>query len=77
MWHGSFSLGSVQDLKSHLKVGDLVKCVEGSCRGVDDGPGIVIQVDAYAPEKLSVHVQWADDDLWYEAEDLEVINESR
>jgi hypothetical protein len=28
-------------------------------------------------DALSIHVQWSQDSLWYEVEDLEVINESR
>ena len=41
-----------------MKVGDLVKCVEGACMSVDGGYGIVIQVNEYDSRKLSVHVQW-------------------
>lgn len=40
---------------------------------VDGGLGIVIQVAEYDPDDLSVHVQWAEDSLWYEAKDLEVV----
>ena len=58
-----------------MKVGDLVKCVEGACMSVDAGVGIVIQVQEYTYDGLSVHVQWPTEDLWYEAEDLEVIGE--
>ena len=60
-----------------MKVGDLVKCVEGACMSVDAGVGIVIQVLEYTYDGLSVHVQWSAEDLWYEEEDLEVVNESR
>ena len=60
-----------------MKVGDLVKCVKGACMSVDGGVGIVIQIEKYEmAEELSIHVQWPDEDLWYEKEDLEVINES-
>ena len=59
-----------------MKVGDLVICTEGSCAKVDGGIGIIVQVANYDSDKLSVRVQWAEDDLWYESEDLEVINES-
>lgn len=63
-----------------MKVGDLVRCkdenyVFGS--GVDNGLGIVIQIETYDPDSLSVHVQWGDDSLWYEEKDLEIISESR
>ena len=60
-----------------MKVGDLVKCIEGACMSVDAGVGIIIQVQEYDPDGLSVHVQWANDSLWYHKNDLEVINESR
>ncbi len=60
-----------------MKVGDLVKCVAGACRTVDDGVGIVIQVEDYSKAGLSVRVQWLNEDLWYHGEDLEVVNESR
>ena len=58
-----------------MKVGDLVKCVEGACMSVDSGVGIVIQVQQYDPDGLSIHVQWSTEDLWYEEQDLEVVNE--
>ena len=58
-----------------MKVGDLVKCVHGACMSVDGGVGIVIQVEKYDPDGLSVHVQWEKDSLWYEEQDLEVIND--
>ena len=58
-----------------MKVGDLVKCVEGACMSVDAGVGIVIQVQQYDPDGLSIHVQWSTEDLWYEEQDLEVVNE--
>ena len=60
-----------------MKVGDLVKCVEGACMSVDAGVGIVIQMEKYDLVSLSVHVQWKSESLWYEEEDLEVIIESR
>lgn len=60
-----------------MKVGDLVKCTEGACMSIDGGIGIVIQVQEYDPDDLSVHVQWTEDSLWYQAKDLEVINENR
>jgi|TARA_R110002073_G_scaffold204015_1_gene363849 hypothetical protein len=61
-----------------VKVGDLVKCIEGACMNVDGGVGIVIQVVKYEmAEELSIHVQWSGEDLWYEKGDLEVIDESR
>ena len=61
-----------------MKVGDLVKCVEDAwSHAAVEGVGIVIELDAYAPGELSVHVQWIDESLWYEKKDLEVINESR
>lgn len=59
-----------------MKVGDLVKCTEGFCSSVDGGLGIVLHVREYDPDCLSVHVQWAEEDLWYQIEDLEVVNES-
>ena len=62
-----------------MKVGDLVRCTEGSCAGVDNGIGIVIQVIIHdLPDHVSdasVHVQWPSEDLWYHQEDLEVISE--
>ena len=60
-----------------MKVGDLVVCVEGPCTSVDGGLGIVIQIGEYTPGELSVCVQWANEDLWYEEKDLEVVNEGR
>ena len=60
-----------------MKVGDLVKCIKGACASVDGGVGIVIQIEKYeSAEDLSVHVQWPAEDLWYEMEDLKVVNES-
>ena len=59
-----------------MKVGDLVVCTEGPCASVDGGFGIVIQVEEYALEGLSVRVQWANEDLWYEEKDLEVVSET-
>ena len=59
-----------------MKVGDLVKCVVGACMGIDSGVGIVIQVEEYDPDELSIHVQWPTESLWYEEKDLEVVNES-
>ena len=58
-----------------MKVGDLVRCIEGACLSVDGGVGIVIQMEKYDPDTLSVHVQWRDESLWYEEEDLEVVVE--
>ena len=58
-----------------MKVGDLVACVEGPCESVDGGFGIVIQVEEYDQDGLSVRVQWTNEDLWYEEKDLEVVNE--
>jgi len=58
-----------------MKVGDLVKCIEGACMGVDGGFGIIIKLQEYDPDDLSVCVQWADDFLWYEEKDLEVISD--
>jgi hypothetical protein len=58
-----------------MKVGDLVRCIEGACMTVDAGIGIVIQVEEYDPDKLSIHVQWSADSLWYEKKDLEVVSE--
>ena len=62
-----------------MKVGDLVKCIEGSCAGVDDGVGIVLQVITQPhivdASDTSVHVQWPNEDLWYHQEDLEVVSE--
>ena len=40
---------------------------------VDDGIGIVIQVEEWDADKLSVCVQWPDDFLWYEEQDLELV----
>ena len=65
-----------------LLVGDLVVCTEGPCLSVDGGVGVVLQVKNYdfsRPDTptLSVHVQWAHEDLWYDSKDLEVISESR
>ncbi len=61
-----------------MKVGDLVVCVEGPwCAWLDDEFGIVIQVEEYNPDELSVCVQWSDEELWYEEKDLEVVSESR
>lgn len=59
-----------------MKVGDLVKCIEGVCIGVDSGVGIIIQVMSYNEgQDASIHVQWPEDDLWYHPEDLEVLGE--
>ncbi len=63
-----------------MKVGDLVKCKDENCifgSGVDSGMGIVIQVEKWDPDSLSICVQWSGDFLWYEEKDLEVISESR
>ena len=49
----------------------------GACASIDDGIGLVIQVQEHDPDQLSIHVQWLTDDLWYHEEDLEVLNESR
>jgi len=58
-----------------MKVGDLVRCIEGACMSVDAGVGIVIQIEEWDADKLSVCVQWPDDFLWYEEQDLEPIGE--
>ncbi len=58
-----------------MKVGDLVRCTEGACMSVDGGVGIVIQIEKYDPDNLSVHVQWDSASLWYHDEDLEVVVE--
>ena len=60
-----------------MKVVDLVKCIEGACAGVDGGFGIVTRVEKYDPDGMSVCVQWAEESLWYEEKDLEVVNEKR
>lgn len=63
-----------------MKVGDLVKCKDENYifgSGIDAGTGIIIQVEKYSHEGLSICVQWSDDFLWYEEKDLELINESR
>ena len=62
-----------------LKIGDLVKCADGSTmwRSLDGGVGVVIQIERYDPDGLSICVQWADDALWYEEKDIEVVSESR
>ena len=64
-----------------MKIGDLVRCKDHAstfASGVDAGIGLVIQVERYAlGDELSIHVQWFQDSLWYEAEDLEVISENR
>ncbi len=44
---------------------------------VDGGAGVVIQIESYDPDGLSIHVQWVGESLWYEEKDLEVINGSR
>ena len=59
-----------------MKVGDLVRCIEGACMSVDGRYGIVIQVNEYDSRKLSVHVQWETESLWYEEKDLEVVSET-
>jgi hypothetical protein len=59
-----------------MKGGDLVRCTEGFCLSVDGGAGIVLEIKDYDPDCLSVHVQWAEDNLWYHIEDLEIINEN-
>ena len=59
-----------------IKAGDLVRCIEGSCTGVDDGVGIVIQAVRTSEEVISVHVMWETEDLWYHHRALEVIHES-
>lgn len=58
-----------------MRVGDLVKCKNGACMYIDGGVGIIIQIEKYDPDNLSICVQWNDDFLWYEKDDLEVINE--
>ena len=58
-----------------MKVGDLVRCIEGACMTVDGGIGVVIQEKSYEPDGLSICVQWAHDFLWYEEKDLEVISD--
>ena len=63
-----------------LNVGDLVKCVDASTfmSDVDAGAGIVIQVEEYDPDQLSIHVIWSSgESLWYEQKDLEIIDECR
>ena len=63
-----------------MKVGDLVRCKEENYifeSGVDSGLGIVIQVEEWDPDALSICVRWADDYLWYQEKDLELISESR
>ena len=57
-----------------MKVGDLVRCIVGSCASIDDGVGIVVQVESYDPDNLSVCVQWTNESLWYEEQDLEIIS---
>jgi hypothetical protein len=59
-----------------MNVGDLVRCIEGACMSVDGGVGIVVQIEEYDPDQLSICVQWPGDFLWYEEKDLEVINDS-
>ena len=58
-----------------MKVGDLVKCIEGAAMDVDSGVGIVIQIDEYDIDELSVHVQWSYESLWYEEKDLMVVTD--
>ena len=58
-------------------MGDLVVCIEGPCAKVDGGVGIVIQIEPWDADEPSVHVQWANDSLWYKEQDLEVVIESR
>ncbi len=58
-----------------MQVGDLVRCIEGPHMSIDGGVGIVIQIEQYDPDELSVHVQWVNDSLWYEKKDLEVISD--
>ena len=60
-----------------MKTGDLVVCVEGPCAKVDGGVGIVIQIESWDEDEPSVHVQWANDSLWYKEQDLEVVSENR
>ena len=56
-----------------MKVGDLVKSRDPFMSGLDAGIGIVIQVEEYDSDGLSICVQWVSDFLWYEEKDLEVI----
>lgn len=62
-----------------MRVGDLVRCKSENVifgKGVDDGTGLVIQLSrTHVEDNLSVHVQWAQESLWYEEKDLVVVSE--
>jgi len=63
-----------------VKIGDLVRCKEGSLvfgSDIDSGIGIVIMIESSRHSALSICVQWPEDFLWYEEEDLEIVSESR
>ena len=55
-----------------MKVGDLVRCIS-NVSTVDSGVGLVIQMQEFDEDGISIHVQWARDSLWYEAKELEVV----
>ena len=63
-----------------MKVGDLVRCKQESQlfdSGPDSGIGIVIQIEEWDRDGLSICVQWPDEYLWYQEKELELISESR
>tara|TARA_R100001594_G_scaffold613_1_gene2432 strand:- start:2776 stop:2961 length:186 start_codon:yes stop_codon:yes gene_type:complete len=61
-----------------MKAGDIVK-IKPECSVLDMhyGYGIVIEVRNYDESGPWYHIQWADEDMWHVAGDLELINENR
>ena len=64
-----------------MRVGDLVRCKHDSLTfmsGLDSGVGIITHIEKYEKSPgLSYCVQWAEDFLWYESDELELVSESR
>ena len=58
-----------------MKIGDLVKCKSSTFLAKSNNVGIIIFVGHYDLSSASYHVQWPDSDLWYQSEDLELVNE--
>ena len=61
-----------------MKVGDIVRCSDSNltwANGIDAGVGIIISVEKYDIDSLSIHTQWVMSDLWYEEKDLEIISD--
>jgi len=61
-----------------MKVGDLVTLKpEFRMEGVYYGYGVIIMIEEYGASGFWYRVQWAAEDLWHVAGDLELANEDR